>query len=457
MRGNFRTILASEMRAAFTFAVCILVVIAELGYSFVFKPPCEIQRNTCYAASQCPTGTRFLVSLCFDNKICCVRVQGCSPDSCINGTCTQNTCSCHAGFSGANCDVDACAGNGLCQNGGVCQRSDTEPKYSCVCAPGYHGLNCDVDACMGNGPCLNGGTCNRQPDAPYYTCSCPLGFTGANCDIIDVVPPCGMAVASRIVGASPDEASQNPWLVKVVHAAGFVLCSGVIIDREWIVVDAFCVALCDGRCNVVMGDYEGATVEAGEQVRSLTNYSIHPNANFNDLTSFGVVTSSDPDFGLAYNVAVARLSAPITFSNRINRVCPPSDLYNVFRSPRTCVIAGYGKQNTEENVHLSTTSIRQVADAVVIDDSLCTMLRGKTVQPPATHCAFLTTTGSGLCVGDNGGAVVCQDPTLGFWTIEGITSYLPDGSNGACSGQVNVFTYLNEVWGWIQGVIAAAA
>ncbi|XP_046550547.1 neurogenic locus notch homolog protein 1-like [Haliotis rubra] len=348
MRGNFRIIFASKMKVALTVAVCVLVVITQRGHSFVFRSPCEIQKHTCYDASQCPTGTQFLESLCFDNKICCIGVKACSPDSCINGTCIQNTCTCHAGFSGANCDVDACAGNGLCQNGGVCQRNNTEPKYSCVCAPGYHGLNCEVDACAGNGPCLNGGPCNRQVDAPYYTCACPLGFTGANCDIIDVVPPCGMPVTSRIVGASPTRHPRILGLSKsfmLLDSFSAAVSSSTGNGLPW--TDSALHCSCDGMCNVVVGDYDGATVEAEEQVRSLTNYSIHPNANFNDLASFGIVTASDPDFGLAYNVAIARLSSPITFSNRINRVCPPSDLYNVFRAPRTCVIAGYGKQNTE--------------------------------------------------------------------------------------------------------------
>ncbi|XP_071091969.1 delta-like protein D isoform X1 [Haliotis cracherodii] len=493
---------------------------------------CETQTHTCYV-SECPPGTEFLESLCFDNKICCIGVKACSPDSCINGTCIINTCTCHPGFSGANCNVDACASNGFCQNGGVCQREATGAKYSCSCAPGYEGLNCDIDACASNGlcqnegvcqreatgakyscscapgyeglncdidacasnglcqnggvcqreatgakyscscapgydglncdidacvessgACVNGGSCNRQLAEPYYNCSCPTGFTGVNCELSDSVPPCGMPVTSRIFSGSADIASQNPWLVKVVHA-GFVYCSGVIIDREWIALDAFCVVICGGLCYVVIGDYDGATVEAQEQVRSLTSYTIHPQANFQDLASFGTVTGADPDAGLAYNVAIARFSAPITFSDGINRVCPPSDAYNVLRAPRNCVIAGYGKQDTTESVHLSTTSIRQVIDTLLIDDSLCTMIRGRSVQPAATHCAFLTTPNSGLCIGDNGGALVCQNDTLGFWTVEGILSYLPDGSNGACSGQINVFTDMTAVWSWMQTVIAA--
>ncbi|XP_048254686.1 fibropellin-3-like isoform X2 [Haliotis rufescens] len=346
MRGNFPDLFLSKMKLAFTVVVCVLVGIVELGDSFVFRSPCETQTHTCYV-SECPPGTEFLESLCFDNKICCIGVKACSPDTCINGTCIINTCTCHPGFSGANCNVDACASNGLCQNGGECQREATGAKYSCSCAPGYDGLNCDIDACAeGSGACVNGGSCNRQLAEPYYNCSCPTGFTGVNCELSDSVPPCGMPVASRIFSGSADTASQNPWLVKVVHDAGFVFCSGVIIDREWIALDAFCVVICGGLCHVVIGDYDGATVEAQEQVRSLTSYTIHPQANFEDLASFGTVTGADPDAGLAYNVAIARLSAPITFSDRINRVCPPSDAYHVLRSPRNCVIAGYGKQDT---------------------------------------------------------------------------------------------------------------
>ena len=75
----------------------------------------------------------------------CTTVNNCSPDPCVNGTCTsQNgnyTCNCYSGFSGRNCtvDVDECSSN-PCKNGGRCQ--DKVNGYVCQCSSGYEGNAC---------------------------------------------------------------------------------------------------------------------------------------------------------------------------------------------------------------------------------------------------------------------------------------------------------------------------
>lgn len=52
-------------------------------------------------------------------------------------------CTCAAGYSGINCDVNIneCASN-PCQNGGKCV--DAVNGYACTCAGGYRGAHCEV-------------------------------------------------------------------------------------------------------------------------------------------------------------------------------------------------------------------------------------------------------------------------------------------------------------------------
>jgi hypothetical protein len=90
------------------------------------------------------------------------------------------SCSCLAGYTGTNCDIDIneCLPN-LCMNGATCRvrrsynaahtqyhnhyffSQDLLNRYECSCAPGWEGTHCEInhDDCTPN-PCLNGATCS---------------------------------------------------------------------------------------------------------------------------------------------------------------------------------------------------------------------------------------------------------------------------------------------------------
>ncbi|XP_046333452.2 chymotrypsinogen B-like [Haliotis rufescens] len=384
----------------FTFALICLAGDSAGGFSFVFRPPCEIQQHTCYDLSECPPGTESLQSLCLRDEICCVKLEGCSIDPCVNGTCVKK--------------------------GGV---------NTCICDPGFSGENCDVDVCDSS-PCGSHGSCVHDSNDAGYICSCTGFYSGPNCTSL---PPCGMPLTGRFLNGVDDAAPANPWLVKVGLVSHHLPCSGVIIDLEWIALDAFCgLQICGSGCHVMIGSYDGAAPDGTEQLRTITEIIPHP------LTD---VLSTD------YNVALARLSDPITLTDRINVVCPPSDVYNVFREPRTCKVAGFGRKDLTIAFGEFDTGVRQVMDTFLIDDSLCTLLKGSAPHM-ASHCGFLPTPDAAPCIGDNGGALVCQNDTTGAWTLEGIVSY--EEVVGLCGDQIYTVTDVNAVWSWMQEVIAAA-
>ncbi|HVV82388.1 MAG TPA: DNRLRE domain-containing protein [Kofleriaceae bacterium] len=115
-----------------------------------------------YLGSQCD-----IVDKCFTNNGGCGDGYTCSGGAQPIVICT---------------DVDECAANdgaGPCQNGGQCANSDG--SYTCTCPAGYTGANCDVDIddCAAN-PCQNGGACTDG--VASFTCACAPGFTGATCE-----------------------------------------------------------------------------------------------------------------------------------------------------------------------------------------------------------------------------------------------------------------------------------
>ncbi|KAJ8390133.1 hypothetical protein AAFF_G00110070 [Aldrovandia affinis] len=69
-----------------------------------------------------------------------------------------------------------------CQNGGVCQDSDSS-IYKCSCARGYTGSNCEHHSSLHCHPeaCGPDATCINRPSGLGYDCRCHLGKSGDKC------------------------------------------------------------------------------------------------------------------------------------------------------------------------------------------------------------------------------------------------------------------------------------
>ncbi|KAG9353052.1 hypothetical protein JZ751_017628 [Albula glossodonta] len=69
-----------------------------------------------------------------------------------------------------------------CQNGGVCQDSETS-SYKCVCARGFTGSNCEHHSALHCHPeaCGPDATCINRQNGLGYDCRCHLGKSGDKC------------------------------------------------------------------------------------------------------------------------------------------------------------------------------------------------------------------------------------------------------------------------------------
>ncbi|XP_065187878.1 very low-density lipoprotein receptor-like [Sycon ciliatum] len=119
----------------------------------------------------------------------CASFQYCSGEGqCVLLTSGGNPqtyeCRCHAGYSGRECETDACSnvdGSSTCQNGGVCVRQSTAPYFRCQCSENFEGAQClqAVDRCGPQNPCAHGGRCTSLRNG--FKCDCPRGYVGKTC------------------------------------------------------------------------------------------------------------------------------------------------------------------------------------------------------------------------------------------------------------------------------------
>ncbi|XP_034295400.1 sushi, nidogen and EGF-like domain-containing protein 1 isoform X1 [Pantherophis guttatus] len=137
----------------------------------------------------CITGNPSYTCSClagFTGKQCQIDVDECASNPCHNkASCISGinsfSCWCAPGFKGATCEIEESpCKTKECQNGGECQITNTTAV--CLCQPGYTGEDCEIEIneCESS-PCLNGGQCMDLVN--NYTCSCATPFTGQHCEI----------------------------------------------------------------------------------------------------------------------------------------------------------------------------------------------------------------------------------------------------------------------------------
>jgi hypothetical protein len=85
----------------------------------------------------------------------------CATPNCFNGVLRNGSCSCNAGWIGANCRQKDCSGHGIAKGA------------ACACDEGFSGPTCNVRTCDDN--CSSHGVCVEGK------CVCDTGYSGDTC------------------------------------------------------------------------------------------------------------------------------------------------------------------------------------------------------------------------------------------------------------------------------------
>ena len=209
---------------------------------------------------------------------------------------------------------------------------------------------------------------------------------------------------SKIIGGVEAAPGAWPWMAALLHAeepnayyAQF--CSGVLIDKSWVLTAAHCVqGMSANAIQIAVGAYDLNTVSR-TPVKTII---VHP--QYNSLS-------------LHNDIALIQLSYPSNiqeislFSGQSNDKTPSSLLGTIV------TVLGWGLADTATTWYYPT-KLRQV-DLPVVEDSYCNDIYTVDVIS-SEFCAGYYFDGKDFCEGDSGGPAVLQ--VDGEWVHAGIVS-----------------------------------
>ncbi|XP_016355857.1 transmembrane protease serine 13a [Sinocyclocheilus anshuiensis] len=232
--------------------------------------------------------------------------------------------------------------------------------------------------------------------------------------------------ASRIIGGSTSQLGQWPWQVSL-HYSGSHVCGGSLVSPDFVVSAAHCFKG-SVKNSLNWRVYAGTISQNALQIPYFLK-KIIVNENYN-------TNNND------YDVALLKLSSPVTFSSSVQPVCFPT-FDQTFSDGSDCWTSGFG--TTQEGADLASTSLMEVK-VNIINTLLCNssqVYRGAITKNMI--CAGDMNGGRDSCQGDSGGPLVCKGGN-NRWYLAGITSW------GAGCGQrqrPGVYSRVTSLLPWI--------
>lgn len=239
------------------------------------------------------------------------------------------------------------------------------------------------------------------------------------------------ALTPRIVGGTPISISQSPW--QVIMNSNGNLCSGSLINVDWVLTAAHCVSGISPSSISVWAGLDLLSQRSSTPPIGVSTVIIHPNW---DRTAF----NSD--------LALVQLSAPVTLDANIQLINLPSavDPQTWPAVGTTATITGWGAQSFNGSVsdalRSANVSILTSPGAGPCGDY------GSDYQPIDDLCAGSPAGGVDACQGDSGGPLVVTEGGVPF--LAGVTSL---GNECGLPNYPGIYTRVTTHIGWIRGVV----
>ncbi len=229
----------------------------------------------------------------------------------------------------------------------------------------------------------------------------------------------------RIIGGTQATVGTYPWMVSLKDNSGQHFCGASLINKQWVMTAAHCVVGENANnISVVVGEYNTAQVDAGEQSSKVEKIIIH--AGYKDASS------SDND------IALLKLSSEIN-NKAVTPISPA--LMSGIKANTLLTVMGWGNMSTTGEEF--PEKLHQVQVPLMPNAQCNIAYQGDITENML--CAGFTTGGKDSCQGDSGGPLLLQ--LNGSWQQVGIVSF---GEGCASAKYAGVYTRVEKYNKWLS-------
>jgi len=237
---------------------------------------------------------------------------------------------------------------------------------------------------------------------------------------------CGVTVPKKKIvgGTKVPSTGIFPWQAALLHNSR-KFCGAVLVSKDWVVSAAHCMLYPADSLEVILGDLRTSTYDYGEVKKRVSYYTSHSDYSSSNYQN---------------DIAVIKLSSPVSYTDTIRPICLPCNHRYVDFTGVSITIAGWG--HDEENGQM-TDDLMEVS-VPIISNRDCAAKYTSYIRTTSL-CAGEPQGGKDSCQGDSGGPAVWGDTGVSY--LLGVVSF---GNGCAREGWPGVYARVTEYIQWIE-------